>query len=230
VLSVGEWAPPESRGIVSGWLGEHLAPANGRWFGSVRLATYRLPSDAFVAETATLPFSGGVRGRATYVKTVSPYAPGDFVLLGLQWDPPFRPPDNLSVFVHLIDANGFPWAQYDGPLASEVLSSLHALFVQPGTPPGLYDVVVGIYDPSTGKRLQTPSGDKVLVASLWIESRSDLQPSAFVPQERRNHTVGSLRLLGVDSSRAGRTSIGARSIRAKRHSSRSIGNPKKRRR
>ncbi len=91
-------------------------------------------------------------------------APGDSVVVDLEWqvlDPPHR---ELTTFVHLGDPNKPPLAQGDSiPLggdyptglwaAGERFSDAYQLDIPSGISPGRYPIHIGFYDPTNGLRL-----------------------------------------------------------------------------
>jgi hypothetical protein len=88
---------------------------------------------------------------------------------------------DYTVLVHLLDAEGGIAGQGDGPPAGgfypthvwdpgEVVVDEHAVAIQAGTPPGTYQLVVGLYRLSTGQRLATAGGqDVVLLGEVEVK-------------------------------------------------------------
>jgi len=87
------------------------------------------------------------------------------------------------IFVHLIDpSNGRPLAQHDGLDSpsrfweyGDRLYQLHKLFIPADTPPGKYELWLGLYDPTTNARIaQTdrpatqPSSDHVVLGTIEV--------------------------------------------------------------
>ncbi len=112
-------------------------------------------------------------GYAVDTRLLSPDAPT--LTLTLYWRG-LRPlTTNYSVFTHIRGEGESLWAQHDswpregsapttGWIAGQVISDTHRLTLRPETPPGVYDIEVGVYDPETNRRLQirTPDG-------RWVE-------------------------------------------------------------
>lgn len=82
----------------------------------------------------------------------------------LHWYASEAVPIDYTVFVHLRDSDGRLVAQADGPpldgwyptswwTAGEWVADEHAFALPAETPPGAYQLVVGLYDPATGERL-----------------------------------------------------------------------------
>jgi len=73
----------------------------------------------------------------------------------------------LSAFVHLSAGEGAPVAQSDGPPAwpwpTDATIVDRRTIETAGVPAGTYNLVVGLYDPSSGARLLLPDGADSLV-------------------------------------------------------------------
>jgi Dolichyl-phosphate-mannose-protein mannosyltransferase len=108
------------------------------------------------------------------------YHPGDTVSLTLYWQAtsPSDVPD--TVFVHLLDAQNKIVGQRDEPpghgnrpttgwVAGEYLADPHDVTIDPATPPGAYQLEVGLYDPQTGQRVQTDAQtDRAVVGPVRV--------------------------------------------------------------
>jgi hypothetical protein len=68
------------------------------------------------------------------------------------------------LFVHLLDGNGRIVSQYDLPFMPGGAAKQRrlAILVPANTAPARYRLVLGVYNPSTGVRLQLPNGDDIL--------------------------------------------------------------------
>lgn len=88
--------------------------------------------------------------------------------LTLYWRALSTVPADYTVFVHLLDSGGQIRAQGDSPPAGgiyptsawqpgEVVRDPRPLRLPANLPPGEYRLVVGLYDPATGRRLETKS-------------------------------------------------------------------------
>jgi hypothetical protein len=89
---------------------------------------------------------------------------GSYLDLTLFWEPVAETKDDLMVFVHLLDGDGKPIGEGDGPPANgdypttfwepgETIVDLHRVEVPPGIQPGLYQVAIGLYGLESGQRL-----------------------------------------------------------------------------
>lgn len=103
-------------------------------------------------------------------------APGGEAELLTFWAVTGRVPDPIAIFVHLIGSNGELRAQWDGFDFGEAqlepgdqLVERHRFIVPPGTPPGAYRVVAGVYQPATMARLTRPNGeDQVFIGTIHV--------------------------------------------------------------
>jgi len=112
--------------------------------------------------------------------------PGEEIGLTLYWQaltPADRP---YKVFTHLIDEENAIWGQHDSQLvggtyppnlwvAGEVVTDSHRLLVAADAPAGIYRLVVGMYDPTSGERLPIYGidggrlpGDRVLLGTVEV--------------------------------------------------------------
>ncbi len=96
--------------------------------------------------------------------------PGETLTLTLHWEGLADMDDNYSVFAYIQDQDAEIWARTDGwPLNGDAPTALwqvgqrvvdpYGLTLDPNTPPGMYDVQIGIYLPETGERLHLLADD-----------------------------------------------------------------------
>jgi hypothetical protein len=85
---------------------------------------------------------------------------------------------NYTVFTHILEPPQTLWGQEDRPpdpptsrwQVGIVYSESYTLRVKPETPPGFYEIEVGLYRPETGERLRLPdSRDFVLLSRIRVE-------------------------------------------------------------
>jgi hypothetical protein len=93
------------------------------------------------------------------------FKPGWIVHLTLFWQA-LQPMDkDYTVFTHLIDGEGKIWGQKDNPPVDglyptsrweegEIMRDQYNLVISPDSPPGKYQIEVGMYLPETGERLE----------------------------------------------------------------------------
>lgn len=184
------WAVPESdpAGVVERWLDERMYKAASRWYGGVRLAMYVNPR---LASLPTASFTPGARfgtvGELTAAELVAAQLrPGDVVPVTLRWTAVEPTDRRYTVFVHLIDEAEYLWGQRDSepvggarPTTSwrpgETIVDRPGVPVLAGTPPGEYQLEIGVYDGPTGQRLPVvgpdgnPLGDRLLIGPVSVQ-------------------------------------------------------------
>lgn len=173
--------------FVETWLNWHGHRALTSWYGSVRLVTYASPlsrgGDAL---------SHRVQVRFGESMTLSGYnlddkeaKPGQILRLTLFWKTDEALQEEYKVFLHLLDARGQIVAQHDGPpvggsrptsswVEGEMIFDGHGVYIPGDTAPGEYRLVLGLYEPQTGRRLPVLSagevaGDSLSLALISIE-------------------------------------------------------------
>lgn len=91
--------------------------------------------------------------------------PGEAIRLVLYWRVQSEMREDYTVFVHLIDDAGTIWGQKDSQPENgfyptshwdvgEVVRDEYEFSIDPGAPPGVYEIEVGMYLLSTGQRLR----------------------------------------------------------------------------
>jgi len=115
--------------------------------------------------------------------------PGDTLHLTLYWQAEEAMDTSYTVFTHLLDAGQKTWGQVDsipgrnsrptnGWLPGEVLIDRYDIPVSPGAPPGQYELEIGLYDASTGKRLEVrdenglrQEQDRILLDPILVQAK-----------------------------------------------------------
>ncbi len=119
-----------------------------------------------------------------------PVKAGQPLHLTLTWRALARPRTSYTVFIHLIDAGGTPWAGHDyTPLGGAFPSYLwfpkwlegqqvidpYRLVIPDGTPPGQYWLEVGMYEMGSVRRIPqfnfagTMVGDRLILGPVMVE-------------------------------------------------------------
>lgn len=134
---------------------------------------------------------------------------GQKLPLDLVWFVREQPTTDYKVSLRLRDAAGTVWAagdQFPFPqvhptshwIAGDYLRSPHLLPIPPGTPPGDYELLVGLYDATTGSPLPRSEGGE-LVHLGTVAVRPAAAPTGWQPPQPRVATIGdALRLQGTD--------------------------------
>jgi hypothetical protein len=189
--------------------------------GNVRLASYAAPLPA--ADLLPLDVQLGDRIRLTgYQVLGSPgspagaglrrTAPGEIVQVQLRWTAEAALDTRYTVFLQALDSANHLVGQRDAEPAiptpdwkpGQPVLDRHGLLVEPGTPPGEYRVIVGLYDPVTGRRLATPHGDFVDLGVIQVDRPSRPPPEGALSfRHPAGVTLGPLRLLGYDRYKLG---------------------------
>ncbi len=117
--------------------------------------------------------------------------PGDTMRLTAVWRAQQALDTDYAAFAHLVDRSGQGWAgddhqPYEGLYptstwgAGEMVRDVFTLTVPAGAPPGLYDVQVGWYAPSTQERLPVGGGDAFRAGVLPVAWQA-IEPGPISP-------------------------------------------------
>lgn len=199
------WATEEADpdGVIEGWLNAHTFKASDVWFGNVRLVQFAPPAQRMESFPVVAQF-GDAMVLAGYQLPLASVSPGDILQIGLQWQAIQSPEKDYTVFVQVLDAKNHLVGQRDAAPqpptsaweAGVMVNDRHGVEILPGTPPGEYRLVVGLYDSATGERLSLPDGrDFLPLTNLSVTpNASPLPIDAFGIQQR----VDAPPLVGVD--------------------------------
>ena len=209
------WATDESdpNRIVETWLDQHGFKATDVWQGNVRFVTYAFPLSA---DEPALAVSPNLRfGEPVWLREVVVLndltIPGEIVQVRLIWEAesPIKP--RYKVTLQLLDARNQIIAQRDAEPAGESrptdgwrvgerIHDAHGLLIPLGTPPGNYDLIVGLYNPQDGQRLLLSDGsDHLTIGSVAVQRPAVPPPAAVLPMRyRRSYDFGAITLLGHD--------------------------------
>jgi len=159
--------------FVERWLDGHCRRIAEEWFGGVRLVRYQvpLPPSFDLSRLAhRLELRMGEQMELLGYELDSDLVPGQPLHLTLYWRALEAVGQDYTVFIHLLDAEGRRWGQWDGqPLAGgyptsawepgEVIRDSYRLEVSPQAPPGQYHLEVGMYLLATLERLPVLDGE-----------------------------------------------------------------------
>ncbi|GAB4424938.1 MAG: hypothetical protein Kow0031_04190 [Anaerolineae bacterium] len=212
------WAQQQAdpAGLIERWLNENLFKATDRWFGNVRLVSYASPQAGIEPRPFAATLGDGIRlvGMGLGAGALSP---GDIVQVALQWQVDAPPADDLTVFLQLLDAGDNVVGQRDAPPrlpapewpAGRPVDDAHGLFIEPGTPPGSYRLIGGLYHSQSGQRLPVANTGADFVELTQIEVASPdapLPPEAFSMGHQLGEELAGLRLLGYNLYKLGHRS------------------------
>ncbi len=137
-------------------------------------------------------------------------------LVGLTWRPLAETERRYKVTVQLLDARSQVVAQRDSePVGGsrptvtwtpgEIIQDNYGLLAPLGTPPGVYRLILALYDGETGQRLVTASGqDFVPLGEVTVGPGQRALPLDVAPiQHRLERSLGPVTLVGYDAYRKG---------------------------
>jgi mannosyltransferase len=168
------------------WLAEHGYKQLAQDFVGLRVNLYDLgatPGQAALAHRLDAQLGQSILLTGYTLESDSVHS-GDSVRLTLFWQAKDKISARYTVFAHLADSTGKPIAQTDSqPLGGTAptdswqvgatLADRYALAIQPGTPPGQYELRVGMYLWPDLTRLSVtlngkPSGDYVPLTTIRV--------------------------------------------------------------
>lgn len=184
--------------IVEQWLGRVGYLEHCQWTGpQVRLCLYSLEpgvvlqsgpvaatfGDSIVLERAEVRLAGGAK-LDTAPAQPTQAAPGDTLQVELNWAALNAPAANYNISLQLLGPDGSLVASTDRTpgngfrpttswQAGEPIVDRFAITVPPSAAPGVYRLLVVLYDPATGQRLPVqvagaPAGDSLLLLELPV--------------------------------------------------------------
>jgi mannosyltransferase len=219
------WATNESdpTGVIETWLDEHAFKASDAWVGNVRLVSYAAPQSVgrlspvdirlgdhvmLIGYQLFAPPPDGETAGGSLARTV----PGGILQVTLSWTTDAPLDASYKVFIQALDKSNHLVAQRDAEPAMPTLDwepgqmvlDRHGLLIEPGTPPGEYRVIAGLYDAATGQRLPTATGDFVELGAFTVVKPGTPPPlEALHFQYPAAVDFGLLRLLGYERYKLG---------------------------
>ena len=211
------WAEQQAdpAGLIERWLNTRLYKATDHWYGNVRLVGYASQQTNAPVEDFEILFGPDI--QLTGVGTApEQLAPGDILRVTLIWKTAQPLAEDYTVFLQLLDASNHLVGQRDAVpktrtkswVPEKVITDTHGIFVDPGTPPGQYRLIAGLYHSQTGKRLSVSNPaaglDFAEIGKIEIvPSPEPLPVEAFDIQTRLKAPLFDLQLLGYDFYKAG---------------------------
>ncbi len=163
----GEW---DTDGLVAVWLDRYARLVSTYEFRGLQLALY-LPARTALrqAQPSDALFDGRISLLAYDLDDSARFRPGQTAHLILYWQAQARTPHDLTVFVHLYDADGKLWSQQDNPpihgtyptsewSAGEIIVDRYDVGIPANVPAGTYLLAVGMYDSQTQERVKAVNG------------------------------------------------------------------------
>jgi hypothetical protein len=194
LVMFGNPAEYDPTGYLDKWFGAHAFKSYFGGYVDASLALYVLPS-AQPAIRQLLNYTFGDHIRLTgYDLDRAEAVPGQALLLTLHWRAMAPIDKRYTVFAHLIGgenpATRSPvWAQMDSePMggshptdawrANESIDDRYGLLIDPSTPPGEYQIEIGMYDSATVTRLPIfdergaqMQDDRVILGAVRVVAR-----------------------------------------------------------
>jgi hypothetical protein len=161
-------APAGGDNAVERWLAENSFKISDEWLhDSVRSVHFTA-----LEPTTTIPtnvtFGDNIRLTDVQLRTV--VAHGQPIPVRFQFEVLAPPSGEYNLFLQLLNTDGTPMAQHDGPpvggyapttswTRGQHVISRHAVWPPATTPAGDYRLIAGLVDPQSGQRLPASTGD-----------------------------------------------------------------------
>ncbi len=157
--------------VVESTLNARAFIVTDEWYGHLRLVRYVAPAQ--VADEVETP-SGARFGQSITLLgsalSSQQLAPGDALAVALFWQAAETPAQRYKVFVHLYGPDGLIAAQHDGEpqgglrltttwQPGETVTDNHGMLLPRDAPPGVYQLMVGMYGYDDGARLSVDHPD-----------------------------------------------------------------------
>lgn len=208
-------ADPEQR--VEQWLDQQAFQGWESWQGNLRFVTYSLPNHLQCQPLHPPATFGSQLGLNEQCQPYFPQqaATGRVALVGLRWQALAKLEHRYKVSVQLLDSRNQVIAQHDSEpgggsqptdqwAVDTTVADNHGLPIPFGTPPGDYRLIVAIYNPETGQRLPTTTGDWIELGMVQVLPAQTAIPLDVIPMQHRLHQpLGALTLIGYDAYRKG---------------------------
>jgi mannosyltransferase len=214
------WATEEADpdGVIQKWLDRRGYKTLDQWRGNVRLAVYVMPEQRAPDEIAAdlnLKVGDDISLLGYKGWNLAPAA-GEVTQLQMEWRADRAPEGRYKVFVQLLDANDQVVAQHDAEpqggsrptdtwQAGEAVLDNLGLLIPPGTPPGSYRRIAGMYDPETlERRLLSDGSDHVDLPPITVTRAKTAPPlEALSITHAQQFDFGAISLLGYDLYKRG---------------------------
>ncbi len=203
-------ADPDS--IVEHWLDQNAFKGSESWQGNVRFVRYSLPNQLSCAAWESPQRFDDLAELLERCQSDVGWQTmaGESLLIGLRWRVLAATDRRFKVTIQLLDSRNQVIAQRDGEPAGgsrptvdwrpgDIIQDNHALFIPIGTPPGLYRLIVALYDGETGERLPANGQDFVHVAQVDVQRGPSVPVDILPIQHRLDRQMGPVALLGYDA-------------------------------
>ncbi len=188
LVEYGDAREYDPRHRARAWLGQHGSRAFHRTYTGCGVALFVLAAAGEAQHPLAVNLGNQVM-LSGYSLSSTAVHPGDSLLLTLYWQATRPITRSYTVFTHLLDAQSHVLAQVDGlPVGGtrptntwqvgKVIRDNYAILVPASTPPGNYELEVGMYLWPAMTRLPVvgadgqPEGDRVLLGAITVTERN----------------------------------------------------------
>lgn len=173
--------PAATDNPVEWWLAHNAFKASDEWIEDARLVRYATSTPPL---TITVQAILGDMFRLDTVRFPVSAMAGDTMPIEMRWHALVPPDADYNIFVQLLDKDGFPIAQHDGPpmggyaptriwKVGAEMRDRRALIL-PSTAAGSYRFIVGMVNPASGQRLRFANSneDVIVLGNVTVEATS----------------------------------------------------------
>lgn len=171
------WLPPEESAVEQVLLSKGFRSRQEMIEGR-RLVLFAFPPSLTIRPSLNLQFEKSIQLKQVAYPAAT--QPGEALPVELHWRAGALLKENYHVFIHLLGEEGQLIAQADGQpaqwtrptstwAAGETVVDRHGLWLPADTPPGSYQLLVGLYRPADGQRLHLADGDDVIKLPVAVE-------------------------------------------------------------
>jgi hypothetical protein len=144
------------------WLRQEATLVFDQWFGDTQLALFTRRLEPPPTEPGRTALANNI--LLEYAPVSTGVAAGGLLHLHFRWQRPPQEESGYQLFIHVGGVESAPIAQYDRPLFNDFAPpeaaakwEHYAILIPIDTPPGDYQIYVGLYEPASGNRLEVAS-------------------------------------------------------------------------
>jgi hypothetical protein len=173
--------PAAPNNAIEQWLSLNAFRAMDKWFDEARLVWYGAEQPTV---TRSINATLGDELQLVSVDVSQWLQSGQVLPVEFLWNPVQKPGVDYNLFLQLLAGDGTLAAQHDSPpnggysptstwLPGEEVTDRQGVALPADLPAGIYQLITGMYDPNSGRRLPVDQGgDFVELGSIAIESPS----------------------------------------------------------
>ncbi len=167
---------------VEWWLAHNAFKASDEWIEDARLVHYATSTPPL---TITVRATLGDMFQLETVRVPVSVMAGGTMSVEMYWRAIAFPDTDYNIFAQLLDKDGLPVAQHDGPPVGgyapthkwkigEEIRDRRALILPPTAATGSYRFIVGMVDPTSGRRLKLAASneDVIVLGNVTVEATS----------------------------------------------------------